>query len=174
MKVEVISSKVIKGYRRIKTAIMSTANVYCLNPIGFDSVPLKNTRLVKKTLNRQTVSIGGIQKAIDDLKEGEVCIFSKDSKGGISATIRHRNDGSLELNGDGDYAVKYTELKKSFDELQLQFNTLVTTFNAHVHPIPFAQALSAVTTPSSSPTVTPGSPSIANISTSKAPTVKLP
>ena len=169
-----IQSKIKDGYRLLKTTESSEANVKTVNPIGFDSRPVKNVKYVILNLYRAIVSIGGIQKPISDLDEGEVCTYSQEKKGGVSATIKHRNDGTLELNGNEDYAVKYNELKTAFNELQTQFNTLVSLYNAHTHPVPFAQAISAVVIPPSSPTTTLGSPSTGDITASKAPTVKLP
>jgi len=170
-----ISQKIISNFRKIKLIYGGgVSENYQATPSGFDSIPLKNSNPVQITGKRNVV-VGYIQKAVDDLIAGESIMFSKDkATGTIEATLIARGDGTLEINGDDDYAVRYTKLETAYNELQLQFNAHVTTFNAHVHPIPFAQVIVAASTPVSSPTATPASPSIGDISLSKVPTVKLP
>jgi hypothetical protein len=65
------------------------------------------------------------------------------------------------LNGNTNFAVKYTELKTAFDTLRTELNSLITVFNAHVHP--------GVTSgsASTSPSTTPGTPAKADMSASQ-------
>lgn len=41
--------------------------------------------------------------------------------------------GSIEINGDTDFAVAYDNLATEFNELNNKFNALITAFNAHGH-----------------------------------------
>lgn len=87
-----------------------------------------------------------------EIAEGERRVYSQDG-GSRKATIYWRTDGQLELNGTGDYAVRFNALETAFNELKAKFNT----HTGHV--------VSAVV-----PTV----PSVADISLAKVDTVELP
>ncbi len=81
----------------------------------------------------------------------------------ISANLITSISGGIhvELNGNTNFAVKYTELKTAFDLLRTELNSFITIFNAHVH--------SGVTSGSGSSgtTATPGTPATADISASQ-------
>ena len=70
----------------------------------------------------------------------------------------------IELNGNTDYAVKYNELKIAFDQLKSDFNNFVSlTYGLHTHPYVDTPIGPSVT----SPTTSMGTPSTADMSTSK-------
>lgn len=90
----------------------------------------------------------------DTLKEGDRKLYSKDN----ASFIKILSDGTIELNGNADFAVAFNDLKAGFD-------AFVSTFNSHVH--------TGVTTgPGSSGT--PAVPSTDNIDASKIASVKVP
>lgn len=88
----------------------------------------------------------------DTLAEGDRKLYSKDN----ASFIKILSDGTIELNGNADFAVAFNDLKAGFD-------AFVTTFNAHTHP-------TAATGPPSPPTT----PSTDNIDASKIDTIKVP
>lgn len=83
------------------------------------------------------------------LNEGERISYSSDSST-IKAFIKYLKTGILHLNGDTDFAVRFNELETAFNELKSQYN-------AHTHG-----------------GSTTDKPSVADISTAKVDTVKLP
>lgn len=142
-----------------------------ITPYGFDSVPLKGAEAIRGTTGRTNVVLGYIQKAIEGMNEGESVVFSKASDGSISATIKMRGDETIELLGNNDNLVRFSDLKSEFNKLQSDFNThiatynaLVTAYNAHVHPVPAAAALVPPPAPTPVSLITPasGSPSTPN------------
>lgn len=87
------------------------------------------------------------------LKEGDRKLYSKNN----ASFIKILSDGTIELNGNADFAVAFNDLKAGFD-------AFVGTFNSHVH----------TSGGSGSPTTTPTVPSTDNIDASKIATVKVP
>jgi hypothetical protein len=81
-----------------------------------------------------------------------------------SPTIKLTADTQIELNGNSNYAVKYTELKTAFDQLKQDFDNFVSlTYGIHTHPYVDTPVGPSVT----SPTTSQGSPSSADMSSSK-------
>jgi hypothetical protein len=77
------------------------------------------------------------------------------------------DDGTVEINGNADFAVAYTDLKSAFDQLKSDFDTFVTTkYNLHNHP-------TAPAGPVSIPSVV-GAASTADMSGAKLSTIKVP
>ena len=136
---------------------------------GIDACP------VKDKANAVIVSIGSVKLAIavddaivPDVSEGEIKVYSiNPATNTISAYALFKVDGSIELNGNTDFAVAFTDLKTGFDQLKSDFNTFVTTiYNLHNHP-------TAPTGPVSVPSVV-GSSTSASIDASKVDSVKVP
>lgn len=79
----------------------------------------------------------------------------------------------LELQGNADFAVAYTDLKLAFDQLKTDLNALITAYNAHIHvttaTIGPGPALGVI-----SPTVSTGTPSTADMSGAKISDIKVP
>ncbi len=91
---------------------------------------------------------------------GETKIYSTDADGAEQATTKLLADGTMEINGDSDFAV-------AFNDLKTQFNELKTAFNTHTH-VYIPGTLATV------PTATALPQSAANIDAAKVATVKLP
>ena len=166
--VKILSSRVNAGKRLVKFLRMGTDDIqenYTSAPYGVDSHPIKNMTAVyaQTGVKGESVIIGYINK--NQVAEiGELRLFSTDSDGNIQATVFFRNDGNLEVNGNSDNMVRYSELKAGFDQLKADFNSFVTTYNTHVHPSPAGGSTGV--TPSS------GSASSADIAASKIDNVK--
>jgi hypothetical protein len=82
-----------------------------------------------------------------------------------SPTIKMTADVQIELNGNTNFAVKYTELKSAFDQLKQDLNSLVSAYNGHTHPV--AGVMTGPGSVTSAVTVAQGSSSSADMSSSK-------
>lgn len=113
------------------------------------------------------VAVGSTKYAIavDDgvapeAQSGEEIIYSRDLEGAKAAQIILRVNGDIEINGDADFAVR-------FSPLQTQFNELNDAFNSHTH-------LYAPGTGTLTETVAADPQSAADISGAKIDTIKVP
>lgn len=137
------------------------------NPGGVQSVPMKGSKiqiLQNGAGWKVAVSANDGIDFDESLNEGEKLIYS----GNQDSTIKMLADGTIEVNGKNDNAVRYLELKTAFDELKTDHNDLVTLVNGfltHVHP--------GIGAPPSPPAI-PETPSTADMSDSKVETVLLP
>lgn len=50
-----------------------------------------------------------------------------------SGTITLTPSGDIELNGNGDTTIAYTDMKTAFDQLKTDLNNFITVYNAHIH-----------------------------------------
>lgn len=102
------------------------------------------------------IAIGTDDGIVPSMSPGEKKIYST-SSGSISAFINLKEDGTIEINGNTDFAV-------AFNDLETAFNQLKSDFNTHTH---------ASVTSLGTPTV-PVPQSTADISPAKVSEVKLP
>jgi hypothetical protein len=124
-----ISSKIKSSKRKIKAVMGDTfaTESYQSTPWGYDSVPLKNAAAVQLPSNRDII-VGYIQRALDELSPGESVIFSKDQQNGeLKAKIVCKNDGTIELNGNSDNLVRYSELDSSIGDIVSDINRELTS-----------------------------------------------
>lgn len=141
-----------------------------VSPYGIDSNPIKDmVALYSPTAEiGVNVVIGYVNKnKIADI--GEFRVFSTDDKGEVKSYIHLKNDGVIQINGDNDNAVRYSELKKGFDSLKSDFNKLVNAFNSHVHA---TAAVGPPVPPTPIPSVIPAKTSLASIDKSKIDDIK--
>ena len=98
-----------------------------------------------------------------DLTSGNNILLDSIVKTEISSTtVTLTGTSAVELNGNTNFAVKYTELKSAFDTFKNDFNTFITTvYNLHVH--------AGVTVGAGSTAVTPsiGTATVADMTTAK-------
>ena len=72
------------------------------------------------------------------------------------------------MNGTGDFAVRFSDLKTGFDQLKSDFNNFITQkYNLHTHPV------IAVGSPTS-PTTLIGTSSTSSIDSAKIDTIEVP
>lgn len=154
---------------------------------GIYNKPQDNVTALVLDCNENNIVVAAHDYQFDEtIEKGETLIYSYDDAGAIvgkihikingdmqidaggGATLNILSGGNIEINGNADSAVAFTDLKTAFDQLKTDLNNLVTIFNAHVHP--------GVTSGGSSTTatVTPGTPSAADMSGAEVPTVKVP
>jgi len=77
----------------------------------------------------------------------------------------------IHLNGDGDTAVKYSELETAFNQLKDDFDNFVSTYNAHTHTTTATVGVGPVGV--IAPTTSTGSPSTADITPAEEDSIKL-
>jgi hypothetical protein len=77
--------------------------------------------------------------AVDDRQDsvvakGEQELYSLDEAGTAkAATIKLTNDAVIEMNGDTDFAVRYSELESAFNQLKQDLNAFILIYNTHSH-----------------------------------------
>lgn len=126
-------------------------------PSGDDSPPLPEDRIIIiQTDGEGKYITSGVLCKSQGAEPGEKKLYSRDSNGDTQAVIYLKLDGTIEINGNADFAVAFNDLKTGFD-------TLVSNFNSHTHP-----------TAPSGPVSPPSIPSTASIDASKVSGVKLP
>ena len=136
---KVISTEVDDLKRRlIKVLRMGKADIQTpieASQFGYDSNCPKDFIAVYATTeeNGKNVIIGYINKN-SLAKVGESRIYSTNEKGNIEKMyLLLTNDGYMEIGGDTNWAVKYTEMKREFDKLKTDFNNHITEYNLHTH-----------------------------------------
>lgn len=128
-----VSTSIIKGFREIKTRITSKLieNTQTANPFGFDANPSKNyiAIIADTESNGNPVILGYLNpEALASLGIGDSMQYSTDSEGAIKATITLRSDGTAEILGNDDNAVRYSMLETAFNELQNKWNTFAAAY----------------------------------------------
>ena len=113
--VRTISTVIKNTFRIIKTKFADNLvnNSEQIGPFGFDSNPPENSiAIISETMsNGKNVVIGYINKnALDSLNVGDSMIFSTDNSGSKKSKIILRNDGTVELIGNSDNAIRYIPL----------------------------------------------------------------
>lgn len=138
-----------------------------MSPPGEDSNPPDGAKVLIIDVGRAyKVAIAADDNVQPSMGEGEKKLYSI-SDGAIAAFINFLASGIIEINGNGDFAVRYNELETGFNQLKTDFNSFVTSvYNIHSHP-------TAPTGPISPPSAS-GSSSAADISAAKVDEVKLP
>lgn len=157
----VVQAKVFGNYGNMRPIQAS--------PFGFDSNPLPSTVGVysNTTVNGMGVMVGylGVSNVA---QSGESRMYATDSNGGVVGYVYCKSNGELNLLGDSNWAVKYTELASQFNELKGKFNDLVSAFNQHIHVTPSGNS----NMPFPVPSVIPATPSTADITQSKNTRIK--
>jgi hypothetical protein len=141
-------------------------------PHGIDSAPTEDMRglSIETESNRQTFVYAYINKE-QVANAGETRLYSTNSDGAFQTYIYLRDDATIEIGGDTDNMVRYSELKAGYDELKTDFNNLVTLYNSHVHIT--TATVSATPVPGIiTPTPSQGTPSTASIAASKIDEIK--
>ncbi len=105
-----------KGKRIIKLVQFGAKTAKQAGPFGDDSNPLKDMTaiLAETSANGEPVVLGYINK--NQLAgEGEKRIFSLKGDGTLSNFIWLKNDETIEIGGNADFAVRFNALKTAID-----------------------------------------------------------
>ncbi len=170
--INVISSAIESGFRRIKIRKYGNGDIQTsrqVSAFGFDSAPPEGMVAVFSETNKKgkSVIIGYLNKSLL-AAPGETRIFSIDGDGALSTFIWLKDDGTMQIGGDADFMVRFSDLKTGFDQLKQDHNSLVTAFNAHMH----ATAGTGPPVPPTPGTGIPATASTASIDDSKIEEIK--
>ena len=134
-----------------------TAQVYGMP--GLIANPPTGIKGVRFKIGSLDIIIGALNYQVPlPADPGETKVYSTDADGAEQATAILKPDGTMEINGNADFAVAFNDLKSGFDTLKSDFNTFLT----HVHG------------GSGTPPVPPAVPSTASVDASKISTIKVP
>lgn len=137
-----------------------------MSSAGVDTNPANGSKvLIVDVGSAYKIAIAADDNIEPSSEEGGNGIYSV-SSGAIAAFINLLSGGTIEINGNNDFAIRFNEMKTAFDELKADLNTFIGVYNGHNHP----------TAPSGpvSPPSAPGSSSTADMSGAKVDEVKLP
>jgi hypothetical protein len=158
-----LSQRLVKFLRLGRSDVRTALEV---GPFGIDSNPPKDTVAAYSDtmVKGQSVVIGYVNTR-QDADVGEVRTYSVDGSGNVVFYTWLKSDGTMEVGGDSDNMVRYSELESAFNQLRDDFNNFVnTTYNLHQHP-------TAAVGPPSVPTLT-GTQSNADITGAKIDEIK--
>lgn len=131
----VISSVIENGRRIVKALIWGAddrRNHIEVMPFGVDSVPVRNLRaVVVQTTTKEDRIVLGYINTNQQAEEGEYRIYSIDENGAQATYLWLKADGTIELGGNADTAVKYSELETAFNQLKADHDALVDAVNAN-------------------------------------------
>jgi len=171
-----LSSKIVEGLRLIKvikSGKADTRQAYQSAPHGIESAPAESEEVValySYTEKRGEPVIVGYLNKRAVVNAGETKVYSTDADGEEQIAIKLTSDGKIQIAGDSDFAVRFTELEKGFNELKSDLNSLIQSYNAHTHPF---TGLAPGTAGSTSKTPKTGSSSSAEISDAKVEDVQI-
>lgn len=141
--------------------------------------PIKTDRISLRTRSGLTeVSVLDDESVSVNVNDGAATV-TIDVDGNISITstgdVSAQADGTITTSAtetviqDGtDFAVQFTAMKTAFDTLKSELNSLITIFNAHIHPGVLAGGASTAVT------ATPGTPPTATMDSAKVVDVRMP
>lgn len=132
--VKVISTSIINNKTLVKVLRYGKNDVQTpkqITPYGIDSNPVKDMIAVyaKCGSDNNNVVIGYINKN-SIAKVGEMRLFSTDKDGIEKFYYYLKGDGTTEIGGNGNFAVKYNELKTEFNKLKDTTDDLVQKWNS--------------------------------------------
>lgn len=163
--IDKLKRRVVKFLRMGKSDVQTAIEI---SPAGTDSVPLKDLVAVYAPTNQngKAVIIGYLVKN-KKAAPGEYRTFALDENGDEVFYTWMKKNGTIEIGGDGNYAVKFNELKDEFNALKSDYNNLVSTFNAHTHILTLSSG-----TGTAAPPATPGQTNTSNIDNVKNDKIK--
>lgn len=97
-------------------------------PSGDDSPPLPGDRiLIFKVDGTGNYAISGILTKSQGAEPGEKKLYSRDSNGDVQAVIYLKGDGTIEINGNANFAVSWTDLNAALQALVTAINATFAT-----------------------------------------------
>lgn len=122
--------RVLKFYRLGKSDVRTA---YDASPYGFDGNPIKNMRAIYSetgTVGEQVI-IGYINKNLL-AAPGESRMFSTDDSGNLKMFIWLKKDGTMQLGGAADNAVRYAALNTALQAEKDLINIELTKIQAAI------------------------------------------
>lgn len=139
-----------------------TATIF--NPPGEDSRPLPDDVFVYVDSDNigEKVAVGFLDTKNDPISgDGEKRLYSRSAAGAVQAIIYIRADGVVEVNGNTDFAVSFTQLQVILTKLATDINANLTAIQTSLLSIP-------------APTPYVPVPIVVDLTPAKISTVKLP
>lgn len=134
---KVNSTTVKEGFRKIKALLFGKIDVKTLYesmPFGDDARPPKGFRAIIAPTNEKgkMVVIGYINtKQLESINPGEKRIYATDETGqNLSSFVLCKNDGTIEINGNVDFMVRFGPLAESINEIKDDINNLKQILSA--------------------------------------------
>lgn len=176
--VKVLSTRVVEARGRLvkylrygKSDVQESREA---SSFGIDSNSPKDTIAVYAPTSEKgkAVIVGYLNK--NQLAEyGETRLFSVDVNGDLSAFVWLKNNGDLQLMGDSDFAIRYSEMETAFNELRDKVNDLISKYNSHTH-ITTATVGGSPTPGIISPTTSTEVPTTVDMTAAKIDEIKVP
>jgi hypothetical protein len=141
-----------------------------INPSGDDSPPMNGDRAALLRIGNFRFAIGSNDSVAPESAQGEKKLYSRDSAGEVAAFVSMLESGVLNLNGDEDYAVRFTKLETEFNKLKADYNDLSLKWSTFA----IAYAPGGPSSVGMPPSASTSSQSTADISSAKVNTVRLP
>ncbi len=163
--VDSMSRRVIKFLRFGKSDVQTGIEALAY---GLDSNPIKDMVAVyAETSEKGKVAIVGYLNKNQKAQPGEFRTFCTDSQGVEKFYTWMKSDGTIEIGGNVNFAVKYNELVIEFNKIKTDFNSLVSIFNAHTHILALSSG-----TGTAAPSITQGTVNTSDITQTKNSKIK--
>lgn len=108
-----------------------------MTPSGEDANPPNGSDVAIVSVgNAYKIAITADNGVEPVMAPGEKRLYSTSTSGDVAADLKFLTDGVAELNGNGDFAVRFLKLKEAFDQLKNDYNTHISNYNIHVHSNP--------------------------------------
>lgn len=135
--IQVNDNRIVKAFRFIKNYFAGNTHesAQCA-PFGDDSCPIKGVNGLKTIVSTSSIQIIiGYFNKNPKAAAGEKRLYSVKPDGSISFEIWLKNDGTVEIGGNTDNMMRYSEMKKAFDQLESDFNSFINKYNTHTHGV---------------------------------------
>ena len=170
---KVIKSLIKNSLREIQTEIWTQyiKSSRQVLPPGMDSVPIEGDQGIIIMIDQtegKTIAIGVYPDP--QAESGEVRFYARNDSGVEQSFLWIKKDGTIEINGDTDFAVAFNDLKVEFNKLNSEYNKLVSRMLAWT-PVPTDGGTALKTAITVPPTV---AVSGSNIDNAKVAAVRLP
>lgn len=137
-----------KGRRLIKAFVRSQRDVqtsYQVAPWGDDSKPVKNARVCHAATTAEDTVILGVLNTDQKAATGERRIFATDEEGNTVVDIWLKNDGTIEMAGNGDNLVKFIPLSQAISAYNSALNAELVKIQTAIAGLGGAYAYQALT-----------------------------
>jgi len=144
---DTIKRRVVKILRFGKSDVQTALEC---GPYGIDSNPIKDMVAVyAPTEEKGKVAIIGYINKNQKALPGEFRMFSTDANGVEKFYVWLKNDETIEIGGNSNFAVKFNELKTEFNALKTDYNNHINEYNLHTHlGVTVGSGATGTTTPS--------------------------
>lgn len=163
--IDTLKRRIVKVLRFGKSDVQTA--IEC-GPYGIDSNPIKDMVAVYgETTEKGKVTIIGYINKNQKAGIGEFRTFATDENGTEKFYTWMKSDGTMEIGGGANFAVKFNELKTEFNALKQSHNDFLTEYKTHTHVLTLTSG-----TGTAAPTVSTQTPNTSNIDNAKNDKIK--